>query len=180
MIAAIQGNVGLLDLRGSAVGWADLLAALEALRADAGVHVAVIAADSGTRVDGVVAGTGETLHMFELPLVAAIDGDVPGGAKDAALGCDVIVSSDERIASRVPASGETVIDAALRIAGVIASRGPIATKLAKEAAWRGLVLPFEQALRFETDLTLLLQTTKDRAEGVQAFLEKRTPNFKGE
>jgi enoyl-CoA hydratase/carnithine racemase len=69
---------------------------------------------------------------------------------------------------------------ALRLASVIASRGPIATRLAKEAIWRGLELPLEHALRFETDLTLLLQTTKDRAEGVSAFLEKRPPTFRGE
>lgn len=70
--------------------------------------------------------------------------------------------------------------AAERLAGVIASRGPIATRLAKEAVWRGLPQGFEQALRFETDLTLLLQTTKDRAEGVRAFVEKRPPVFTGE
>ncbi|MCS7296238.1 MAG: hypothetical protein RMK15_08040 [Chloroflexota bacterium] len=66
-----------------------------------------------------------------------------------------------------------------RIARVIASRGPYAVQLGKEAIWRGLGMPLEQALRFETDLTLLLQTTKDRAEGVRAFLEKRTPHFEG-
>lgn len=69
---------------------------------------------------------------------------------------------------------------ARRMAGVIASRGPIAVRLGKEAVWRGLAQPLEQALRFETDLTLLLQTTKDRAEGVRAFLEKRAPTFTGE
>ena len=66
-----------------------------------------------------------------------------------------------------------------RIASVIASRGPLAVQLAKEAVWRGLEMPLEQALRFETDLTLLLQTTKDRAEGVSAFLQKREPHFTG-
>jgi enoyl-CoA hydratase/carnithine racemase len=66
-----------------------------------------------------------------------------------------------------------------RIARTIASRGPLAVQLAKEAIWRGLEMPLEQALRFETDLTLLLQTTKDRAEGVSAFLEKREPHFIG-
>lgn len=69
---------------------------------------------------------------------------------------------------------------ALRLARVIASRGPIATRFAKEAAWRGLELPLEQALRFETDLTVLLQSTKDRAEGVRAFLEKRAAAFTGD
>lgn len=72
------------------------------------------------------------------------------------------------------------LEEARRVAGVIASRGPIATRFAKEAIWRGLPQPLDQALRFETDLTLLLQTTKDRAEGVRAFLEKRAPNFTGE
>jgi len=67
-----------------------------------------------------------------------------------------------------------------RLAEIIASRGPIATRLGKEAIWRGLGQPLEQALRYETDLTLLLQTTKDRGEGVRAFLEKRTPIFTGE
>ena len=65
-------------------------------------------------------------------------------------------------------------------AEAVAARGPIATRLAKEAVWRGLDQPLEQALRFETDLTLLLQATKDRAEGVRAFMEKRPPDFTGE
>lgn len=86
---------------------------------------------------------------------------------------------DAGLVSSVAGDGD-VLAAALRIAGVIAGRGPIATRLAKEAVWRGLDQDFEQALRFETDLTLLLQTTKDRAEGVRAFIEKRPPVFIGE
>lgn len=81
--------------------------------------------------------------------------------------------------SQVTVAGASVA-AAERIAAVVASRGPIATRLAKESVWRGLPQGFEQALRFETDLTLLLQTTKDRAEGVRAFVEKRPPAFTGE
>ena len=61
----------------------------------------------------------------------------------------------------------------------IAERGPIATRLAKEAVQRGAEMPLDQALRFETDLTILLQTTADREEGVRAFVEKRTPRFRG-
>ena len=68
---------------------------------------------------------------------------------------------------------------AARRAGVIAARGPVATRLAKEAVHRGLELPLDQALRYETDLTVLLQATDDRAEGVRAFIEKRSPRFRG-
>ncbi|MCK9517553.1 MAG: enoyl-CoA hydratase-related protein [Dehalococcoidia bacterium] len=82
------------------------------------------------------------------------------------------------LVSRLAPPGE-LDEMAARLAGTIASRGPIAVQLAKEAIWRGLTQPLEQALRFETDLTLLLQTTKDRAEGVAAFLEKRPPEFTG-
>jgi enoyl-CoA hydratase/carnithine racemase len=65
------------------------------------------------------------------------------------------------------------------IATRIAERGPLAVRYAKEAITRGLEMPLEQALRFETDLTIILQTTEDRAEGVRAFLEKRNAEFKG-
>ena len=61
----------------------------------------------------------------------------------------------------------------------IAAQGPIAVRYAKESMLRGLDMPLEQALRYETDLTVILQTTADRAEGVSAFLEKRPPKFGG-
>ena len=74
---------------------------------------------------------------------------------------------------------DNLIAEAEALAGRMASRGPIALRYAKEAVRRGLEQPLDQALRFETDLTVILQTTEDRAEGVRAFLEKREPKFKG-
>lgn len=68
---------------------------------------------------------------------------------------------------------------AAAVAQRIAERGPLAVRYAKEAVRRGLEMPLEQALRFETDLTIIIQTTEDRAEGVRAFLEKRKPEFRG-
>jgi len=40
-------------------------------------------------------------------------------------------------------------------------------------------LTLDQGLHLEADLYSLIQTTSDRMEGIMAFLEKRTPRFKG-
>jgi enoyl-CoA hydratase len=82
------------------------------------------------------------------------------------------------LVNRVVPTGRALAEAET-VAGRIAERGPIATGYAKEAVNRGIDMPLEQALRFETDLTIILQTTEDRAEGVRAFIEKRKPEFKG-
>lgn len=71
------------------------------------------------------------------------------------------------------------VEAAFGIARAIAQRGPIATRFAKEAVLRGLEQPLQQGLRTELDMTVILQTTDDRAEGVRAFIEGRPPAFTG-
>lgn len=81
------------------------------------------------------------------------------------------------VSALVPA--ERLTAEAEALAARMAQRGPIALRYAKEAVHRGLDLPLDEALRYETDLTIILQTTEDRAEGVRAFLEKRPPEFRG-
>ncbi len=57
---------------------------------------------------------------------------------------------------------------------------PIAARYAKEAVQKGLDLSLEQGLRLEADLNILLQSTADRPEGLQSFLERRDPKFSGQ
>lgn len=77
----------------------------------------------------------------------------------------------------VPA--ENLMAVVMQMAQEIASRGLIALRYAKEAINKGMELTLEQGLRLEADLYLLLHTTKDRTEGIQAFREKRSPKFDG-
>lgn len=86
---------------------------------------------------------------------------------------------DWGLVNGVTADADSARGAADRLCDAIAARGPLALRYAKEAVARGLDMPLDQALRYETDLTIILQTTADRAEGVRAFLEKRPPRFDG-
>jgi len=82
-----------------------------------------------------------------------------------------------------PREGDRAYAEAQELGRLLAERGHIVLTGgyigAMEAVSRGAEMPLEQALRFETDLTIILQTTEDRAEGVRAFLEKRPPKFEG-
>jgi enoyl-CoA hydratase len=56
---------------------------------------------------------------------------------------------------------------------------PIALTFTKEAIQDGSELPLRSGLVLEADLAALLQITSDRAEGIRAFKERRTPHFEG-
>jgi enoyl-CoA hydratase len=51
---------------------------------------------------------------------------------------------------------------------------------AREAVGRALAAPVSEGLRIEADLSTLAFQTKDAAEGMAAFIEKRKPKFTDE
>jgi len=65
-----------------------------------------------------------------------------------------------------------------QIAEKIAQNGPLAIRVTKELAWRGLHEHPEDMLRFYAAVTALIHETDDAKEGPRAFSEKRTPQFK--
>lgn len=77
-------------------------------------------------------------------------------------------------------TSENVWDLACEKAKQFASLSTLSLQYTKECITRGIELPLEQALRLELDIYMLLSTSKDRMEGVHAFLEKRQPKFLGE
>jgi enoyl-CoA hydratase/carnithine racemase len=60
----------------------------------------------------------------------------------------------------------------------IAENGPLAIRVTKELAWRGLHEHPEDMLRFYAAVTALIHETEDAKEGPRAFSEKRVPKFK--
>lgn len=77
----------------------------------------------------------------------------------------------------VPA--EAVLDEAIALAKEIASKPPVAVRLAKEAVLKAFDTTVESGLDYERKAFYLLFATEDRTEGIQAFLEKRKPVFRG-
>lgn len=75
---------------------------------------------------------------------------------------------------------EKLLDEAVELAGTIALKGPLAVRLAKDAILNGFGMPIEEGLRYENRLAAVLMGTKDKKEGLSAFLEKRKPVFTGE
>ena len=74
---------------------------------------------------------------------------------------------------------DEVEPAALELARAMAQKSPISMEYCKEAVSKGMDLTLEQGLRLEADLYFLMHSTSDRQEGIEAFKEKRTPEFKG-
>jgi enoyl-CoA hydratase/carnithine racemase len=76
-------------------------------------------------------------------------------------------------------SQDEVIPEALKLAGKLAVKAPIALSLAKKNVNQATYVDFYSSMQFEQQAWGFLFSTQDQSEGFKAFLEKRKPCFQG-
>ncbi|GHV65280.1 3-hydroxybutyryl-CoA dehydratase [Spirochaetia bacterium] len=92
------------------------------------------------------------------------------------------VSADEALqiglVNKVVPSAE-LMNATLEMAAGILNKGPLAVRLAKKAIAASMSTDEENGMLLELLSYTIAIASEDRMEGLNAFLEKRTPAFKG-
>jgi enoyl-CoA hydratase len=104
-----------------------------------------------------------------------------------AVAMDVILSgrflsADEALRAGLVArvvAREAWLDEAKSVARAIAARSPVSVRLAKEAVDHAFEVPLTAGLDFERRSFYLARASDDATEGLNAFVEKRNPQFKG-
>jgi enoyl-CoA hydratase len=74
---------------------------------------------------------------------------------------------------------EAYLEEAKKVASEIASKSPVAIRLAKMAVNKAFEMGLTEGIDFERELFYLLFASEDKNEGMNAFVEKRKPDFKG-
>ncbi len=123
---------------------------------------------------GTVAGAGGTQR---LPRVVGL-----ANALEILFSAEPIDSAEALrvgLVNRVVPNG-TTIEVAVSMANHYATRAPLSLAFVKRAVHRGMQMDLASAIEFETMLVTTIYGTKDKGEGISAFLEKRTAQFKGE
>jgi enoyl-CoA hydratase len=122
---------------------------------------------------GIIPGYGGTIRLPRLvgrgrALEMILTGDMIDAAEAHRIG----------LVNRV-AEPEQLIEETRALVGRIVANGPVALAMVIESVDHAATSSTENGLRFESDLFGLLASTEDMREGMQAFLEKRSPTFSG-
>ena len=161
VIAAIEGFCF--------TGGLELAMACDLRIAGAGASFAITSAKIGT-----VAGAGGTQRLPRLVGMAK--------ALELLFAADPIDTAEALrigLINKIVPTG-TALAEAKRLVETYRQRGPISLAFAKQAIYRGMQMDFASAIEFETMLVTAIYGTRDKQEGISAFLEKRRPTFTGE
>jgi enoyl-CoA hydratase len=149
----------------------------------AGALGVALACDLIVAREGATFGTPEiNVGVFPFMIMALIYRNVPRKKTNELLLLGERISAEEAreagIVNRVvaPEEFEAAVDEwAVKLAG----KSPVLMKLGKDAMYRQLDMPFEDALDHLRSQLSIAFTTDDIQEGVKAFFEKREPQWSG-
>jgi enoyl-CoA hydratase len=125
------------------------------------VSIGLVPGGGGTQMLPRIVGLGEALRLV-------ITGEVIDAAEALRIGLVHEVVAERDVRAR-----------ALAVATLIATKAPLAVAAAKEATRAALDLPFEEGRQLEVALFERCFASRDREEGVDAFLSRRLPSFEG-
>lgn len=170
--------------------WRDIAAFSKPLIAAVNGYALGAGCEMAMHADIVIAGTGARFGQPEINL-----GTMPGAGgtqrlirtvgKPLAMKmvlCGEMIDAATALAAGLAAEivdNDKTLERALALAGTIATKSPLAVRLAKEAMLRSFETGLETGLNLERKSFSLLAASEDRREGIAAFLEKRQAAFNG-
>lgn len=122
---------------------------------------------------GLFPGAGGSQRLIrQIPLCRAKEmmflGEQISAEESVSLGlCNRVVAADD------------LLSEAMELAGKIATRSPLTLKLLKRSVLHGDEMPLGASLQYEQAMIGLVLDSDDAHEGCEAFLQKRSPDFKG-
>lgn len=125
------------------------------------INLGIIPGGGGTQRLTRLVGEGKSMELI-------LTGKIIAAEEAHAIGLVNELVEPEQLMARV-----------LEVATGIAEKSPVALQAAKEAVKTAARANLREGLDREIDLFALCFASEDKEEGVQAFLEKRKPEFKG-
>jgi enoyl-CoA hydratase len=122
---------------------------------------------------GIIPGYGGTIRLARLvglgrAIELTLTGEMLAADRAQAIGL---------VSAVVPR--EELLTSAKELLRKVTRNGPVAVRLALESVYHALDAATPDALDFESSLFGLLASTSDMKEGMEAFLQKRKPAFRG-
>ncbi len=125
------------------------------------INLGLIPGGGGTQRLPRLIGLGQTLRLV-------LTGDMIGAEEARQIGLVELVFGADELREKT-----------LELAAKIASKSPLTLRVAKEAVRAAWSTSIEDGTKYERDLFCLCFSSEDKEEGVDAFLNKRSADWKG-